>query len=78
MTMLSSEAEKAMINGEPHHDSGTEITTHHLIVGTGPAGGALASFLAQHGEYSRDPPHCPWAPSLTVGFSLVQVWKALS
>ena len=54
MTMLPSEAERVMLNGESHHDSGIEITTDHLIVGTGPAGGALACFLAQHGKHQCD------------------------
>ena len=48
--MLANEAEQAMVNGVVHHDAAIEITTDYLIIGTGPAGGALACFLAQHGE----------------------------
>lgn len=38
------------VNGAGHDDEGIEVFTDYLIVGTGPAGGALASFLTQHGE----------------------------
>ncbi|KIW19382.1 hypothetical protein PV08_03677 [Exophiala spinifera] len=37
------------VNGVGHDDEGIEVFTDYLIVGTGPAGGALACFLSQHG-----------------------------
>lgn len=41
-------------NGAQTHDSGADVTTDYLIVGTGPAGSSLACFLTQYGERSVD------------------------
>ena len=44
-----------MVNGTGKADTGPAILTDCLIVGTGPAGGSLACFLAQHGESTNQP-----------------------
>lgn len=38
-------------NGHGNHNK-PNIATDALIIGTGPAGGGLASFMASHGKYS--------------------------
>lgn len=38
-------------NGHGSHSMPNAVTDA-LIIGTGPAGGALASFLASHGKYT--------------------------
>jgi NADPH-dependent glutamate synthase beta subunit-like oxidoreductase len=38
------------VHGFHNGDAIAEISTHYLIVGTGPAGASLACFLAQHGN----------------------------
>jgi hypothetical protein len=53
MTQASTEtkAEPDLIsNGNTSQDAPEVVVTDLLIIGTGPAGAALAGFLASHGE----------------------------